>query len=114
MGSKYTPDRWVVLEFNYNGEVARKVFAGWYGGFARGDSWKLSSGITNTREFDDRFEFDNHSGSLYTCYKGAYGMGGYMMQVHSSFEKEVEGAENVTMKIVEEYNVKTKSELQNQ
>lgn len=112
--SKYTPDRWVVLEFDYDGDVIRKVFAGWYGGYLNGDSWKLSSGITNTREFDDRFEFENHSGSLYTCYKGAYGMSGYMSGIHASFQKQVDEApdKNVTMKLIEEYNVKTKSELQ--
>lgn len=112
--SDYTPDRWVVLEFNYNGDVLRKVFAGWYGGYTGSDSWKLSSGITETREFDDRYEFDNHSGSLYTCYKNAYGMSGYQMSILSSFEKQIAEAkdENVTMKLIEEYNVKTKSKLQ--
>jgi hypothetical protein len=114
--SKYTPDRWVVLEFDYDGDVIRKVFAGWYGGYLNGDSWKLSSGITNTREFDDRFEFENHSGSLYTCYKSAYGMGGYQSSVLAKFEREIEEAvaagKKVSLKIIEEYNVETKSKLQ--
>lgn len=105
--STYTPDTWVVLEFDYNGDVLRKVFAGWYGGFAGSDSWKLSSGITETKEFDDRYEFDNHSGSLYICYKSAYHMSGYQSQIFSSFQRQIEEAKdkNVTMKLIEEYNV---------
>lgn len=105
--SKYTPDRWVVIEFDYNGQTTKKVFGGWYGGFMTGDSWKLSSGVTNQREFEDRFEFENYSGSLYTCYKGAYGMSGYMSGIFSGFEKQVEESDNVSMKILEEYNVQT-------
>ena len=59
MARTYTPDCWRVIEFTYGDEKQplRKVFGGWYGGFAKGDSWKLSSGITKTTEFDDRYEF---------------------------------------------------------
>lgn len=109
--SEYSPDRWVVLEMKYGDETIRKVFAGWYGGFTQGDSWKLSSGIVNEREFDNRFEFENHSGSLYICHKGAYGMSGYMMSIFSNFEKQVEESDNVSMKIVEEYNVQNRTKL---
>ena len=64
MGSKYTPDAWVVLEFEYSGEVIRKVFAGWYGGYTTGDSWKLSSGITKVEYEGDIILFHNYSGSI--------------------------------------------------
>jgi hypothetical protein len=110
--SKYTPDRWVVLEFDYDGDVIKKVFAGWYGGFAKGDSWKLSSGVTNQREFDDRYEFENHSGSLYICYKNSYGMGSYMSSVFDSFEKQVKEAVDsgtkVGMKVLYEYKTEVR------
>lgn len=98
---EYTPDRWKVLRFDYKGDVIDKVFAGWYGGFTSGDSWKLSSGITETKEFEDRYEFVNHSGSTYICHKSAEGMGGYMMQVFSSFEKQIaESNGDATMEII--------------
>jgi len=42
--SDYYPDRWVVVKIGE--ENLYKVFACWYGGYARGDSWKLNSGIT--------------------------------------------------------------------
>lgn len=105
--SKYTTDRWVVLEFDHDGDVIKKVFAGWYGGYLNGDSWKLSSGVTNQREFDDRFEFENYSGSLYICHKGCYGMSGYMMGIFTSFENQVkeavESGTKVSMKVLKEY-----------
>lgn len=80
--SIYTPDCWAVLEFSSpTTETIRKVFAGWYGGYAGSDSWKLSSGITKTTEYDNRFEFLNHSGSLYICHKNAQRMSSYMGMV---------------------------------
>ena len=103
--STYTPDRWVVLEFDYNGDVLRKVFAGWYGGFANGDSWKLSSGVTETKEFEDRYEFLNESGSLYICYKTAYGMGGYQSGIYYQWQTEIAKSDEVKMKLIEDYDV---------
>jgi hypothetical protein len=101
----YTPDRWVVLEFDYNGDDIRKVFAGWYGGYAGSDSWKLSSGITETKEFEDRYEFLNESGSLYICYKTGYGMGGYQSAIYYQWQTEVAKSDKVTMKLIEDYDV---------
>jgi len=87
--SQYTPDRWVVLEFTHAEHgVFRKVFAGWYGGFADGDSWKLNSGITVTRIEDDVYEFDGYSGSTYNCHKSGHGMSGYMAQVLAGWREK--------------------------
>jgi hypothetical protein len=86
----YTPDRWKVLRFDYNGTVIDKVFAGWGGSYTHGASWKLSSGITETKEFEDRYEFLNHSGSTYICRKNSEGMTGYQMQVFAGFTKQIE------------------------
>ena len=73
----YTPDAWVVLEISSDDtEPIRKVLAGWYGGYANGDSWKLSSGVTNTTEYPDRYEFLNATGSLYVCYKQSQRLSG--------------------------------------
>jgi hypothetical protein len=103
--SDYIPDRWVVLQFDNKGDIIRKVFAGWYGGYLEGDSWKLSSGITETREFDDRYEFDNISGSLYICYKHSYGMSGYQTNIFSSFERQIaeDNDDTIIMKLIEDY-----------
>lgn len=79
--SEYAPDRWVVLEFVTPQETIRKVFAGWYGGFAGSDTWRLNSGITQIRKKDNVFEFDGYSGSTYYCDYNSYGMTSYMNQV---------------------------------
>ena len=72
MNHSYTPDCWCVLEFTRGNITIRKVFAGWYGGFTEGDSWKLSSGITESTDVGDHWRFKNHSGSVYICYKNAH------------------------------------------
>ena len=86
----YTPDRWVLLEITNQetGDSVQKVFAGWYGGFANGDSWKLSSGVVSAEDRDDYHEYLNASGSVYKCYKKAYGMSGYMASVYNSWVKD--------------------------
>jgi hypothetical protein len=67
----YVPDTWVILKLT--GEavdgVLYKVFAGWYGGFADGDRWKMNSGITNFTEYGEYVEFDGYSGSIYRANK---------------------------------------------
>lgn len=79
--STYTPDVWVVLEFTTTKETFQKVFAGWYGGFAGANSWKLNSGITKTRKSDGYWEFDGYSGSTYRCHPNNYHMSGLMYDV---------------------------------
>jgi hypothetical protein len=88
----YTPDGWIVVEFRTNdGEVNRKVMASWYGGYLGSDSWKLSSGITETIEHEDHYEFINHSGSVYKCGKNSFGLSGYASGVLEFFKKKIEG-----------------------
>ena len=79
-----------------------KVFAGWDGGFGGSDSWKLSSGITEVKEFDNRWEFLNHSSSIYICYKKAFGMSAYMGQIYSGWKEDQ--ADLYTVKKVEGYD----------
>jgi hypothetical protein len=90
--SIYTPDVWVVLEFDHPDlEVPlRKVFAGWYGGFAGSNSWKLNSGIVAVRRSGDWFEFDGYSGSTYRCGAGNYHMSGLMHGVLDNWLKQAD------------------------
>lgn len=90
--STYNPDRWVVLEFTTPTQTIQKVFAGWYGGFAHGDSWKLNSGITETRQETDFYEFDGYSGSTYRCHKNRYGMSGLMHSILAGWQKQITAA----------------------
>jgi hypothetical protein len=89
--SEYTPDRWVMLEITgADNQPIRKIFAGWYGNFFQGNSWRLNSGIVATR-IDDQghYEFDGQSGSVYYCHVNNYGMSGYMSQVLESWRKNM-------------------------
>lgn len=85
--STYTPDAWVVLEIQGATEVIRKVLGGWYGGFANGDSWKLNSGIEETVETPDYYDFIGYSGSTYRCYKSAERMTGLTSAIYASFKE---------------------------
>lgn len=98
--STYTPDKWIVVEVNHKGDKIQKVFASWYGGYLGSDSWKLSSGITETVEFDDRYEYTNHSGSLYICYKHSEGTSGYGASVLNQLQKDISEMENTTIEII--------------
>lgn len=87
----YTPNRWVILTIKTKHESLDKIFAGWNGGQLRGDTWKLSSGITDMSfEQPDRIEFINYSGSVYTCYKNRYGMSAHMNNVYQTWLAETD------------------------
>jgi hypothetical protein len=70
--SKYIPNTWIVVEIESKslGKI-QKVLAGWSGGYLDGDSWRLSSGITDIKETDDEWIITNESGSIYHCRKTA-------------------------------------------
>lgn len=101
MTKVYTPDRWVVLEFNSpeHGKI-RKAFAGWFGGFTAGDSWKLNSGITEITQDSDFVYFTGQTGSVYQCYKNAHGMGPYMGGVLTTWQN-CAAKINATIKVVD-------------
>ena len=103
----YTPDRWVIVEFSYPTETIQKVFAGWYGGFAGSDSWKLNSGITEVRKVGDTFEFDGYSGSTYKCHKDCYGMSFYMSSIFQNWMSMSEAeASDIKIRILDLEDIK--------
>ena len=69
-----TPDKWVVLEINNEGETIYKIFGSWAGGYLDGDRWQMNSGIALVGEDDDYFYFIGYSGSCYKCHKKGYGV----------------------------------------
>lgn len=86
------PDRWVVLDISSESRNmhVQKVLCGWYGGFAESDRWQLNSGIAKVNEFDDRFEFEGYSGSLYVCYKHARGVSIFLESVINRLLNSIE------------------------
>ena len=86
--SEYTPDKWVVIEIAMDNTTVQRILSSWYGGWAGSDSWRLSSGITEVEELEDSYIIKNESGSVYTCFKGRYGMSAYAMGVLEDFKKQ--------------------------
>ena len=102
-----TPDRWSIVEIEYEGKTTWKVLGSWYGGYGGGDSWQLSSGIVETKETDNGFEFTNESGSVYVCYNNSYGMSGYTSGIYSYWQKQIEEEGNtMSLRLLEENEVK--------
>lgn len=102
--STYTPDVWVVLEFDAPQleKPIQKVFAGWYGGFAGSDSWKLNSGITKVRIDDEgHYEFDGYSGSTYYCHFNNYKMSGLMHGILARWQEQANKRGDTTIRILD-------------
>ena len=80
--SAYNPDKWVVLKITpKKGKTWYRVLGSWYGGYLGSDSWRMNSGITNVEIKDSDYSFFGVSGSVYNCFKEAYGMSGYTSSV---------------------------------
>ena len=101
MGNQYTPDRWVVVEITHGEDVTRKIMSGWYGGYLGSDSWRLSSGITKVEDNDKFYKIHNHSGSVYTCYKSAYGVSGLMGGVIANWMNQAEDRNDISLKVLD-------------
>jgi hypothetical protein len=69
----YFPDNWVVIRLNGD-DPHYRVLAGWTGGYAKSDSWRMNSGITSVEDKGDTYIFYGSSGSQYICHKDTYGL----------------------------------------
>ena len=86
----YTPDVWVKLEITSKqyGSVER-ILAGWYGGWAGSDSWKLNSGIVSITETAEAYVFAGVTGSTYVCHKTCQKLSSYTSGVLESLSKTI-------------------------
>jgi hypothetical protein len=92
---EYQPDCWKLVKIvSPKHGTIYKVLAGWYGGFARGDSWKLSSGTEDVQVQDDLIRLPQYSGSVYLLHEGCEHMSSLMHGVYNSFVEDIEGTEN--------------------
>ena len=71
-----TPDSWVIIEVNHEGEQFQKILSGWSGSYLYGDSWRLSSKIKemNIDIDSDKIVVYTESGSWYNLYKSYQGL----------------------------------------
>lgn len=100
----YRPDKWVVIEIKTKESTHQRVFAGWFGGFGYGASWKMNSGIVSVKDDGSAYIFTGESGSEYHCPKELYGMTSYMQYVLYNY-REI-GDDNYTITVVDSYNNK--------
>ena len=100
--STYNPDKWVMLKFTHGDRPVYKILASWYGGYARGDSWQLNSGVVRIEEDGQCYLFHGSSGSVYVCHKSTYGMSMYTMGILASFQKDVDEMEDVSLELISE------------
>jgi hypothetical protein len=96
--SEYTPDRWIVIEIVSGDYTARKILSAYYGGYLNGDSWRLSSGIVKVIDNNKYYEIENESGSVYTCYKNAYGVSGLSGGVLNNWLNQAEERDDFNIK----------------
>ena len=72
----YSPDRWLVIKFDDNGDTHYRVFGTWAGGYLDAESWRLNSGIAEIQVDGNYLNFIGESGSVYRCFRGSYGIAG--------------------------------------
>lgn len=96
MSRTYAPDVWVVLKIQSKEfPTVYKILAGWYGGFAGSNSWKLSSGITSIHKDGEGYtHFLNHSGSTYICHPNSYRLSGLTSSILATWQKQLKGSES--------------------
>ena len=71
-----TPDSWVIIEVNHEGEQFQKILSGWSGGYLDGDAWRMSSRIKemNINIDQDYITVETDSGSVYNLRKEYQGL----------------------------------------
>jgi len=71
-----TPDAWVIIEVNHEGEQFQKIIAGWSGSYLYGDSWRMSSRIKEIKidVEQDYITVETDSGSVYNLPKQYQGL----------------------------------------
>lgn len=100
--SEYNPDCWVMLKFTHGETPVYKVLASWYGGYARGDTWQLNSGVVRVEEDGQCYVFHGASGSVYRCHKSTYGMSMFTRGILANFQADIEEANAVTLDLLPE------------
>ena len=100
--NEYSPDAWVIVKVVNDSEVTYKVFAQWYGGYARGDSWKINSGIVSVEMDGNFYLFKGYSGAVYRCHKEQYRTTGYGYSVLRGFMVEAETHPSIKLEVMDD------------
>jgi hypothetical protein len=95
--SEYIPDSWVVLRIvsiKDDNAIFYRLLSGWYGGYTRGDEWRLNSGITKVEDGGLYWIIHGQSGSLYRCHKQLYKLSLLTQSKYTEWQKTL-GEENI-------------------
>lgn len=68
----------------------------------------MNSGITETVETDEYFDFHGYSGSVYRCYKHNYGMNMYMSSILAQMQDIIAATPSNSIEIVPDYDQEKK------
>lgn len=100
--SDYYPDKWLVVKLTSTQGTHYRVFASWIGGYTRGDSWKLNSGIEKVVIEDNHYLFHGSSGSVYHCDKFNYGITFYGNSILAGLIKQAKEEQDIDIEIIAE------------
>lgn len=85
---EYYPDSWVIIKIENGDDMHYKVLAGWYGGYAGSDEWRLNSGITSYEISDTMVAFRGYSDSVYYVKQRSEGMTSLMSSIYNDMHKK--------------------------
>jgi len=109
MMSEYTPDNWVVLKINHEGETLYKVLGGWSGGYLDdldGYGWRMNSGITRVEQPGDGWNlFYDTSCSCYECHEKHYGLRWTNAGVYNKLKEQLGDAVEMMPEDTDWFNV---------
>jgi hypothetical protein len=83
----YTPDNWLLIKVDNPKDPHYRILGGWSGGYAKGDTWRLNSGVASHEEDKDYYYFHGSSGSTYKCNKASRQARKNMSQVLGQIEQ---------------------------
>lgn len=68
----HRPDTWVVIRIK---DDDHRILGGWGGSYLNGSGWRLNSGVERVERVPGAaYDVFGHSGSVYRCFFGSYGL----------------------------------------
>ena len=77
-----------MVRYPVGGVVWTRILSGWYGGYAHGDEWRLSTNIVELTEEKDEIVARTESGTVYSLHKKAWGTTGLSQSVLDRLHRE--------------------------
>lgn len=99
--SAYHPHVWEIIRITpIDKEPFYKVLAGWYGGYAGSDSWKISSGIEAVIDHGDHYELPQSSGSTYFCGKNNRRLSMQTASILANYQRQLAKIGTATIELI--------------